>query len=36
MPNTNYIAQLKQVLGDSTNEAVSPMAERQNPRRERP
>jgi hypothetical protein len=36
MPNTNYIVQLKQVLGDGTNAAISLMAERQNSGRERP
>jgi hypothetical protein len=36
MANANYIAELKQVLSDGTNVAVSSMTERQNPRRERP
>jgi hypothetical protein len=31
MPNTSYIAQLKQVLGDDTNAAVSSIAERRDP-----
>jgi hypothetical protein len=36
IPNTNYIARLKQVLGDGSNASVSSMAGRQNPRGERP
>ncbi len=35
MANANYIAELKQVLGDGTNAAVSSMPEGQNRRRER-